>query len=253
MDANIRDKVIVVTRAGRGLGRALAIGLAGEGARVAVLARHEQQSVDTVPAITARFPDAPKPFPVVADVTDETQVRDAAAAIDAHWGRIDALINNAGRLPAAGMNVLDIDASTLRDMLDINLVSGFLTTKHVAPIMIRGGGGRIIYISSMIGVQANPGQSIYGAAKAGVNILANVVHRELADQGLRTVALAPGLTDTPGMRAATSDEYIDRVAATYPGGRLGQPEDIVPFAAFLCSDAASHLSGTLLPIRPVTG
>jgi NAD(P)-dependent dehydrogenase (short-subunit alcohol dehydrogenase family) len=88
---------------------------------------------------------------------------------------------------------------------------------------------------------------------AGVNILANVAHRELADQGIRTVALAPGLTDTPGMRASVDDAYVDRIAASYPGGRLGQPEDRVSFAAFLCSDAASHLSGTLLPVRPVTG
>jgi NAD(P)-dependent dehydrogenase (short-subunit alcohol dehydrogenase family) len=65
--------------------------------------------------------------------------------------------------------------------------------------------------------------------------------------------LAPGLTDTPGMRASVDDAYVDRIAASYPGGRLGQPEDLVSFAAFLCSDAASHLSGTLLPIRPVTG
>jgi NAD(P)-dependent dehydrogenase (short-subunit alcohol dehydrogenase family) len=86
-----------------------------------------------------------------------------------------------------------------------------------------------------------------------VNILANVAHRELADQGIRTVALAPGLTDTPGMRDSVDEAYIARVAASYPGGRLGQPQDVVAFAAFLCSDAASHLSGTLLPIRPVTG
>ena len=149
--------------------------------------------------------------------------------------------------------VLDLDLTDLRRVVDSNLVGCFLMTKHFAPVMIRGGGGRIIYVSSMIGVQANPGQSAYGATKAGVNILANVAHRELADQGIRTVALAPGLTDTPGMRASVDDAYVDRIAASYPGGRLGQPEDLVSFAAFLCSDAASHLSGTLLPIRPVTG
>ena len=143
--------------------------------------------------------------------------------------------------------------SDLRRVVDSNLIGCFLTTKHFAPIMIRGGGGRIIYLSSMIGVQANPGQSAYGATKAGVNILANVAHRELADRGIRTVALAPGLTDTPGMRASVDEAYVARIAAGYPGGRLGQPEDVVSFAAFLCSDAANHLSGTLLPIRPIGG
>jgi NAD(P)-dependent dehydrogenase (short-subunit alcohol dehydrogenase family) len=80
-----------------------------------------------------------------------------------------------------------------------------------------------------------------------------VVHRELADQGIRTVAVAPGLTDTPGMRESVGDEHIARVAGAYPGGRLGRPEDLVSFATFLCGDAASHLSGTLLTIRPLTG
>jgi NAD(P)-dependent dehydrogenase (short-subunit alcohol dehydrogenase family) len=252
MRADIRGKVIVITGAGRGLGRALALGLAEEGARVAVLARDEHQVARTVEEIAARSPDSPQPFGVTADVADEAQVRAAAVTVDAHWGRVDALINNAGWMPPL-TGVLDLDVSDLRRAVDSNLIGCFLTTKHFAPIMIRGGGGRIIYVSSMIGVQANPGQSTYGATKAGVNILANVAHRELADQGIRTVALAPGLTDTPGMRASVDDAYVARIAAGYPGGRVGEPEDMVSFAAFLCSDAASHLSGTLLPIRPVTG
>jgi NAD(P)-dependent dehydrogenase (short-subunit alcohol dehydrogenase family) len=93
--------------------------------------------------------------------------------------------------------VLDLDVSDLRRVVDSNLVGCFLATKRFAPIMILGGGGRISYVSSMMGVQAGPGGSANGATKAGVSILANVAHRELADQGIRTVALAPGLTDTP--------------------------------------------------------
>lgn len=253
MDNDIRDRVIVVTGAGRGIGHALALGLATEGARIAVLTRTLDQSARVVEEIAAQVPDAPEAFGVAVDVTDEDQVRAAASAIDGHWGRVDALINNAGLLPNAGMRVLDLDLGDLHRMVDTNLVSCFLMTKHVAPIMIRGGGGRIIYVSSMIGVQSGPAASAYGASKAGVNILSNVVHQELADQGIRTVAIAPGLTDTPGMRASASEEHIARVSARYPNGRVGQPEDIVPFAAFLCSDAASHISGTFMPIRPITG
>jgi NAD(P)-dependent dehydrogenase (short-subunit alcohol dehydrogenase family) len=189
-------KVIVITGAARGLGRALAAGLAAEG-----------------------------------------QVAAAAAAIDERWGRVDALINNAGWLPES-TSLLDLDV--LRRAVDSNLVSCFLTTKHFAPVMLRNGGGRIIHISSMIGVQANPGQAPYGVTKAGVNVLSNVVHRELADHGIRTVALAPGLTDTAGMQASVDDAYINRISTGYPGGRLGQPDDVVSFAAFLCSDAAQR-------------
>jgi NAD(P)-dependent dehydrogenase (short-subunit alcohol dehydrogenase family) len=90
----------------------------------------------------------------------------------------------------------------------------------------------------------------YGGTKAAVNILANVAHQELANDGVRTVALAPGLTSTPGMRDIGNDDYIERVAARYPGGRVGQPEDLVALTAFLCSDAANHLSGSVIFVRP---
>ena len=99
-------------------------------------------------------------------------------------------------------------------------------------------------------MQANPGLAPYGASKAAVNILANVAHQELAGSGIRTVALAPGLTDTPGMRDSVGDDYIERISRTYPGRRLGQPQDIVPLTAFLCSSAASELSGTVISVRP---
>ncbi|WP_329065100.1 SDR family NAD(P)-dependent oxidoreductase [Amycolatopsis sp. NBC_01480] len=254
MQVDIRDKVIVITGAAQGLGRTLALGLAAEGARIAVLARSEAKAAGTVDEIIAKVPGAPKPLGVVADVSDEDQVRAAAEAVDAHWGRVDALISNAGWMPPAGsMRVLDFELTDLHRIVDSNLIGCFLVTKHFAPVMIRGGGGRIIYVGSMAGTQSRPGGAPYSATKAGVHLLSNVVHQELADQGIRTVALAPGLTDTPGMRVAASEEHIARVSATYPGGRVGQPDDIVPFAAFLCSEAAEYLSGTLLGIRPITG
>jgi NAD(P)-dependent dehydrogenase (short-subunit alcohol dehydrogenase family) len=155
--------------------------------------------------------------------------------------------------PAGSMRILEFELSDLRRAVDSNLIGCFLTTKHFAPIMIRGGGGRIIYIGSMAGTQTRAGGAAYGATKAGVHLLSNVVHQELMHEGIRTIALAPGLTDTPGMRVAASAEHIANVGANYPGGRVGQAEDIVPFAAFLCSSAADHLSGTLLGIRPITG
>ena len=249
MRHGIRGKVIVVTGAARGLGRALALGLAREGARVAVLAREEHQAAATVAEITAHLPAAPRPLGVAADVADEGQVQAAASMVDRRWGRVDALINNAAWLPP-GTCLLDLSVSELHRVIDSNLISCFLTTKHFAPIMIRGGGGRIIYITSLAAVQPNPGQGAYAAAKAGLIALASLAHHELAGQGIRTAALAPGLTDTPGMRKSVDKAYLDRIAAHQPGGQLAQPEDVVPFATFLCSDAANLLSGTLLSIRP---
>jgi NAD(P)-dependent dehydrogenase (short-subunit alcohol dehydrogenase family) len=248
MNIDLAGKVIVVTGAAQGIGRTLALGLAAEGARVAVLARDRKRAQLVVDEIGA-LPDAPPALALAADVSDEAAVLRAAAEVDAAWGRVDALINNAGWMPGP-LPVLDVELPVLERVLSSNLIGSFLATKHFAPLMIAGGGGRIIYLSSALGVQAGPGQAPYGGTKAALNILANVVHQELADQGIRTVALAPGLTDTPGIRSATGDEYISRVAAGYPGGRIGQPEDIVPLAAFLCSDAASHLSGTVITVRP---
>ncbi len=254
MHIDITDRVVAVTGAGRGLGRALGEGLAVEGARVALITRTLEQAEKAAAEITAAHPGVPEPMALAADVADEGQVAGAIAAIDQRWGRIDGFINNAGWMPpVTRTRLIGLDTDALRQVIDANLIGPFLTTKHVAPVMVRGGGGRIVYITSMLGVQANPGQAPYGATKAGVNILANVAHRELADQGIRTVALAPGLTDTPGMRLSVDGAYIDKVAATYPGGRLGLPEDIVSFVTFLCSDAAQHISGTVLPVRPVTG
>ena len=195
MQHGVRGKVIVVTGAARGLGRALALGLAREGARVAVLAREEHQAAATVAEITTQLPAAPRPLGVAADVAHEDQVQAAASAVDRQWGRIDALINNAARLPP-GTRLLDLPVSELQQVIDSNLISCFLTTKHFAPIMIRGGGGRIIYITSMAAVQPNPGQGAYAAAKAGLIALASLAHHELAGQGIRTTALAPRLTDT---------------------------------------------------------
>jgi NAD(P)-dependent dehydrogenase (short-subunit alcohol dehydrogenase family) len=248
MDIDLREKVVVVTGAGRGLGRALALGLAEHGARVAVLTRRREQAHAVVAEID-QLPGAPRALAVEADVADEAAVLKATAEIDNTWGRIDALINNAAWIPPR-QHILDVDTSLLERVLRSNVIGSFLMTKHVAPVMIREGGGRIIYLSSALGVQANPGLAPYGASKAAVNILANVAHQELAGSGIRTVALAPGLTDTPGMRNSVSNEYIERISQTYPSRRLGQPQDIVPLTAFLCSPAANELSGTVISVRP---
>jgi NAD(P)-dependent dehydrogenase (short-subunit alcohol dehydrogenase family) len=248
MNIDIAGQVAVVTGAAQGIGRTLALGLAAEGARVAVVARDRKRAQLVVDEIAA-LPEAPPALAVEADVSDEAAVIGAAAEIDAAWGRVDALINNAGWMPGR-QPVLELELPVLERVLRSNLVSSFLTTKHFAPLMIRGGGGRIIYLSSIAGVQTGPGGAPYGGAKAALNILANVAHQELADDGIRTVALAPGLTYTPGMRDIVSDDHIARVAASYPSGRIGQPEDLVALAAFLCSDAARHLSGTVITVRP---
>jgi NAD(P)-dependent dehydrogenase (short-subunit alcohol dehydrogenase family) len=248
MEIDVAGKVVVVTGAARGIGRTLALGLAAEGARVVVLARERARAELVVDEI-GKLPGAQPALAVEADVADEPAVIEAAAEVERAWGRVDALINNAGWMPGY-QPILELDVSVLERVLRSNLIGSFLTTKHFAPLMIRGGGGRIIYLSSAAGVQSNAGGAPYGGAKAAINILANVAHQELADDGIRTVAIAPGLTVTPGMRAIVNDEYIQNAASRYPGGRVGQPEDLVALTTFLCSEAANHLSGTVIMVRP---
>jgi NAD(P)-dependent dehydrogenase (short-subunit alcohol dehydrogenase family) len=251
VNVDLSEKTILVTGAARGIGRTLALGLGAERARVAVLTRDRQRSQAVVDEL-ADLPDAPPALALEADVGDEPAVIRAAAETREAFGRLDGLINNAGWMPGR-QPVLELEVGVLERVLRSNLVGSFLTTKHFAPLMIRGGGGRIIYISSIAGVQSGPGGAPYGGAKAALNILTNVVHQELADQGVRTVAIAPGLTHTPGMEEIITPEHIDRVAANYPGGRIGQPEDIVALVNFLCSDGAQHISGTVVTVRPPIG
>ncbi|SFF49983.1 3-oxoacyl-[acyl-carrier protein] reductase [Actinacidiphila alni] len=248
MNIDITGKAVVITGAAQGIGRALALGLAADGARVAVLARDRARAQAVVEEIAA-LPDAPPALALAADVSDEAEVGAAAAEVDAAFGRVDALINNAGWMPGS-QPVLRTDVAVLERVLRSNLIGGFLTTKHFAPLMIRGGGGRIVYMSSIAAVQAVAGGAPYSGSKAALNMLSAVTHVELVGQGIRTVAIAPGLTDSPGMREVATAEQIEKTAATYPGGRIGAPEDLVGLVTFLCSDAANHLSGTVVTVRP---
>jgi NAD(P)-dependent dehydrogenase (short-subunit alcohol dehydrogenase family) len=251
MNVDLSRKVVVITGAAQGIGRSLALGLAREGARIVVLARDRERAQAVVDEIADR-PGQEAAIAVVADVGDEADVRRAVAETDDAFGRVDALINNAGWMPKVS-RVVDADVDTLERVWRSNVLGCFLTTKHYAPLMVRGGGGRIIYMSSAIGTQAGPGMAPYGGTKAALNILNNVVHQELSDDGIRTVAIAPGLTLTPGMRNSVGEDHVERVAANYPGGRLGQPDDLVGLVAFLCSEAATHLSGTVVSVRPPVG
>ncbi|MTD53281.1 SDR family NAD(P)-dependent oxidoreductase [Amycolatopsis pithecellobii] len=248
MTIDLSGKSILISGAGRGIGRALALGLAAEGARIGVL-ELERKHAEEVVAEIAEIAGAPAALAVEADVGAEAAVAAAAATLDKEWGQVHGLINNAAWIPPR-QPILDHDTAAWERVLRVNVVGSFLTTKHIAPLMIRTGGGRIIYLSSAIGVQANPGQAAYGGSKAAVNILSNVAHQELAGSGIRTVAVAPGLTDSPGMHDSLGEDYIARVSAAYPSGRLGQPSDLVGLAAFLCSDLANHLSGTVITVRP---
>ena len=247
MNVSIEGKVVIVTGAGAGIGRTLAVGLAGEGARVVAAAR-KADAAGEVAGEVERLHGPGRALGVRADVTDEDDVDAMVAAARARFGRIDVLVNNAAVTPNA--RILDMPFEEFNRVLVTNLGGQFLVAQHVAPVMIEGGGGRIVNMTSARGVVGAPGLAAYSASKAAINNFTNVLHQELSDRGIRTVGLASGLTDTPGMRRTVGEEYIGRVASGYPGGRLGRPEDLVSLTTYLASDAADHLSGTTIYVRP---
>lgn len=192
MNIEIAGKIVLVAGATPGIGQTLSDGLVAKGARVAVFLADRERAKSVVAEIQA-LPDAPEALALEADVSVEAAVTRAGADSDAVSGRVDALAGIAGSMPGPHP-VLDIDLSVLKRVLRSNLSRSFLTAKDFAPLMIRGRGGRIIFWSSGRGIQANPGGAAHGGMKAAVDILANAVHQELADDGMRTVAVAPGLT-----------------------------------------------------------
>lgn len=243
---SIAGRVVLITGAGAGIGRAMARGLAASGARVACV----DQNLAAAQAVEAEL-GRNTALALGCNVSREDEVEAAIVATNREWGRIDALINNAGVYKKA--SVAEHTLKNWEWIFGVNVTGTFLCTKAVLPYMIAQGEGRIINFTSALGVRSHAGGAAYGASKAAVASFTNTLHQEVADHGIRVTAIAPGLINTALATANQSEEYITRVASQYPGGRLGEPEDIVGLAHFLISPASEHLSGSVVYVRPVGG
>ena len=240
----LSGKTALVTGASRGIGRAIAVKFAAEGAFVVVnYAGNEAAAGETVAAI-----DSAGGAGVLSkfDVGDAGQVDAAVKAIVAERGRIDILVNNAG---VTRDNLLmrltedDFDA-----VVRTNLKGTFLVTKVVSRQMIRQRGGRIVNMSSVVGEMGNAGQSVYAATKAGILGFTKAMARELASREITVNAIAPGFitTDMTGkIPEAARKEFAERI----PLGRFGTPEEVAELALFLASDAAAYVTGQVVGIN----
>jgi 3-oxoacyl-[acyl-carrier protein] reductase len=240
---DLGGKSAVVTGGSRGLGRAIALRLAAQGADVAISYRgNEAAATETVAAIEALGRRA---LAVAADVRDPAAAeRLIAAALDA-FGKIDILVNNAGITKDDLIMRMSVDA--WRDVLETNLFGAFYTTKAVTRPMLRARSGRIINITSVSGQAGQIGQANYSAAKAGLIGLTKATARELASRGITCNAVAPGfvLTElTEGLPEALKNEIVART----PLGRFGTPEEIAAAVAFLASDEAAFITGQVLAV-----
>jgi len=243
MDGDMRfeGQVAVVTGAGRGIGRAIALRFASEGARVACVSRTEQNATNTTDEINGVRSDAAKAYAV--DVADHAAVQKTAARILQEFGRADILVNNAGVTRdalAMRMSLEDWDA-----VINTNLRGAFSFTHALVRAMTKQRSGRIINISSVIGLMGNAGQTNYAASKAGLIGFTKSLARELASRNITVNAVAPGFVITD-MTSGLSDQVKDTIHSKIPLDRTGTPEEIAAAVAFLASLEAAYITGQVL-------
>ena len=237
------NQVAVVTGAGRGIGHAIALRLASEGARVASVSRTEANAQKTADEINGTRADAARSYSV--DVSDHAAVQQAGARILEDFGRVDILVNNAGVTRdglSMRMSIDDWDT-----VLNTNLKGAFNFVQAIQRSMIKQRSGRIINISSVIGLIGNAGQANYAASKAGLIGFTKSLAREVASRGITVNALAPGLIETD-MTAVLSEEIRKNILSKIPLGALGQPDDIASAVAFLASAEAKYITGQVLAV-----
>ena len=246
-----KDKVVVVTGGANGIGRSVAEQFAREGARVAIWDLADEVGEKLTADINDRNEIA------LYRHVNVTQSQDVDAAVEElveEWGKIDILINNAGIL-RDGQLVKIKDGELLKCMsdetfdmvIDVNLKGVFICTRAVTPHMIKQNGGVVLNATSVVGLYGNFGQTNYVATKSGVIGMTKVWARELGRYGVRVNAIAPGFIGTE-MVMAMPEKILDGMKQHTPLGRLGEPQDIANAYAFLASDQASFISGTVLSV-----
>ncbi|UZK03008.1 SDR family oxidoreductase [Venatoribacter cucullus] len=245
---NLHNKVIAVTGAGQGLGRAMAVYLASKGARLAIIDLDESHMAETLRQVEAAGSTGRS---YVCNVAKEDQVEATFAAISADLGGLHGLVNNAGILRDGLMvkvkdgEVTKMSLAQWQSVIDVNLTGVFLCGREAAVQMIKGGeGGCIINISS-ISRAGNMGQSNYSAAKAGVASMAVVWAKELARYGIRANAIAPGFIATE-MTASMKPEALEKMTAGIPAKRMGVPDEIAHAVTFLLEN--DYMSGRVVEV-----
>ncbi|AGB50590.1 dehydrogenase of unknown specificity, short-chain alcohol dehydrogenase like protein [Methanomethylovorans hollandica DSM 15978] len=236
-------KVVLVTGASRGIGKAIALLAAENHAHVIVnYNKNENSAAELVDLIHKKGLSA---YMIKADVSSEDEVRDMFSSIKDKYSRLDVLVNNAGIMRNS---LLALTGTELFDhTIDVNLKGTFLCTRYASNMMRKQRSGRIINISSIVGLQGNEGQTIYSASKAAVVGFTRSAAKELGRYGITVNAVAPGFIETDLIKDLKPD-IRDKMLSHISLGRIGAPEDIAKVALFLSSDLASYVSGSVIAV-----
>jgi 3-oxoacyl-[acyl-carrier protein] reductase len=237
------NRTAFVTGASRGIGRAIALALGKEGARIVVASNEPENNEKVASEIREAGGEA---VTVYLDLTSPDSVKDAFGTVLKQFGHIDILVNNAGVTKdglAVRMKPADWDL-----VLNINLRGAFLAAQQALPGMMKERWGRIINIASVVGQSGNPGQANYVASKAGVIGLTKALAQEVGSRNITVNAIAPGFIETD-MTAKLTPEQRDGMLTRVPLKRAGQPEDVAAAVKFLASDDAAYITGHVLAVN----
>jgi 3-oxoacyl-[acyl-carrier protein] reductase len=236
------NQIAVVTGAGRGIGRAIALQFADEGADVVCVSRTQENSQKVADEIKAKGRNA---WAVAVDVSDSNAVQSAVDNILKEPGRLDILVNNAG--VTRDNLLMRMSEEEWDTVLNTNLRGAFVLTKAFTRTFLKQRSGRVINVASVVGLMGNAGQSNYAASKAGLIGFTKSVAREFAPRGITVNAIAPGFIETD-MTSVLSDDIKNHLLGVIPMKQLGQVEDIAGAALYLASPAARYVTGQVLTV-----
>ena len=244
----LAGKVAIVTGGGSGIGRAVALAFAREGARVTVTGRRQEKLAETLAEIRAHDGEG---LAVVCDVSKAADAQRTAEETEKAFGRIDVLVNNAGALSVSTIET--ISEEDWDRVIATNLKGPFLMSRAVLPQMKRAGGGSIINIGSILGLFAMKDRAAYCASKGGVTMLTKAMAIDHAKDKIRVNCICPSIVETDLVKGLFSEteegrRVRDSRLASIPIGRFGKPEDVAKLAVYLASDESSWMTGTAIPL-----
>ena len=247
MSGRLEGKRAIVTGASRGIGRAIAIRLAAEGAEIALVGRSRQDLDETQVQLEGLNGAG---WTHIADVRSTSDIDALVEAANSRWGRVDILVNNAGVIEEES-NFIDLPEESWVTVLDTNLKGTYLVSQRVARLMASGRGGAIVNISSIDGLGADGSFTAYNTSKAGIYGLTRTMALDLAPKGIRVNALSPGYVDTELNELALGHELMERMRTHFsrtPMNRMVKPEEIASACLFLVSDDSSAITGQNLVV-----